>query len=122
MRAEGGGNLRRFFLKARSYFDQSLTSVPVNHGESIVPTEVFIVSSATWSMDALLEDPGLNILIGEDHKVIHKDLLAVCLLVVHTHSHRVLPCITQILETLMTYRIETYARQEDFYKTEQQSR
>ena len=79
-----------------------MSCVPVNHGESIVPTEVFIVSSATWSMDALLEDPGLNILIGEDHKVIHKDLLAVGLLVVHTHSDRVLPCTTQISETLMS--------------------
>ena len=53
-------------------------------------------------MDVLLEDSGLDILVGEDHEVVHEDLLAVGLLVVHTHSDRVLPCTTQILETPMS--------------------
>ena len=85
--------------------------MPVNHGESIITTGVFVVSSVTRSVDALLEDPGLYILIGEYYKVVHEDLLAVCLLVVHTHSDRVLPCTTQILETPMsTFKKKSGAR------------
>ena len=58
-------------------------------------------------MDVFLEDPGLNILVWEDHEVVHEDLLAVGLLVVHTHPDRVLPYATQILETLIsTYKNE----------------
>ena len=53
-------------------------------------------------MDVLLEDSGLDILVGEDDEVVHEDLLAVGLLVVHTHPDRVLPCTTQILETLVS--------------------
>ena len=53
-------------------------------------------------MDVLLEDPGLDVLVGEDHEVVHEDLLAVGLLVVHTHPDRVLPCTAQILETPMS--------------------